>query len=1155
MRFRRLLLERYGHFTGAALDLPPAARLHVVLGANEAGKTTALAAIGDLLFGFETRSRFGFLHDQASLRVGAELEAGDGVPLAILRRKGRGQTLTSPDGAPVAEAQLAALMGGVGRGAFETMFGLDGTRLRAGGDELLRGGASLGVTLFQAAAGIQGVASLAAELEAEADQDFAMRRGSKRTFYIALDQYDEADKRRRQHEVRPESWREARDRLDAAQAALDSGLARHAELERLRLRLERIVRLAPRLRAIAADEAALAEVAGAPPLPPDARAVWQDACRQRQSAGQALHDAHAELARIVAALAGLAESGTLAPLREEIEALQARRGAIAKALGDLPGLRDEAAAEVRAIVQAVASLGLDLTAEDAAGCLPAATARTAVQRLAGSYGSLRQRLADAEAGRDAAIRALAAAEVAAQALPPEGDVAVLGGVVARLRRAGDLEAPLATATRAADAAAARAAAALSALRLWSDDAASLAALELPGEATVRRHARLLDAAEKEAIRRREAVADLAARRQAADRHASALAGAADLATAETVAALRRSRDAGWEHLRRIHLLPGIAAPEALVDAHAELVAAADREADRRLAAGERAAALELARQEAEARATELAAAKTASRLATDALAAAEADWRSAWAPAGIVPLPPAEMERWLADRARVLDLHAQADAARETAAAKRDGAASARAEFAALLQPAPDEPLGLLIARAEAVVAAEDAAQRARQAATDALDRTRAACAETADAGAAATREMAAWQARWIPALAAAGLPAGLAPEDAADALGWWQEIATHAAALAKLRARIAAIERDDAAFRADVAQRAAVLAPDLRDGDSFAVVLELQARLARELTDDARRQDLARQEEAAHTAERRATEAIGHAGAALDRLRDAAGVDAEDALEPAIARAERRADLLRRIAEAREAALALAEGQPLAALAEAAEGADLDALRAQIETHAAEAQEIMARREGQGAERRDAEELLARLGGVSGAAEAAQQRHDAAAAMGASLQRYARLHVAARLLRHGIDRFRQRQQGPLLTRGGAHFAALTAGRYDRLLVGYGAGDEPELQVGRADGAELGVAALSEGTRDQLYLALRVAAIETYAVSAEPLPLIGDDLLVHFDDTRAAAALRLLAGLGERMQTILFTHHHHLAELARAEIAGDRLAIHVLPGP
>ncbi len=280
-----------------------------------------------------------------------------------------------------------------------------------------------------------------------------------------------------------------------------------------------------------------------------------------------------------------------------------------------------------------------------------------------------------------------------------------------------------------------------------------------------------------------------------------------------------------------------------------------------------------------------------------------------------------------------------------------------------------------------------------------------------------------------------------------------------------------------------------------------------------------------------------------------------AAGVDAEDALGPAITHAERRADLLRRIAEGREAALALAEGQPLAALAEAAEGADLDALRAQIETHAAEAQEIMARREGQGAERRDAEELLARLGGVSGAAEAAQQRHDAAAAMGGQRpRRYARLHVAARLLRHGIDGFRQRQQGPLLERGGAHFAALTAGRYDRLLVGFER-DEPELQVGRADGAELGVAALSEGTRDQLYLALRVAAIETYGASAEPLPLIGDDLLVHFDDTRAAAALRLLAGLGERMQTILFTHHHHLAELARAEIAGDRLAIHVLPGP
>ena len=87
---------------------------------------------------------------------------------------------------------------------------------------------------------------------------------------------------------------------------------------------------------------------------------------------------------------------------------------------------------------------------------------------------------------------------------------------------------------------------------------------------------------------------------------------------------------------------------------------------------------------------------------------------------------------------------------------------------------------------------------------------------------------------------------------------------------------------------------------------------------------------------------------------------------------------------------------------------------------------------------------------------------------------------------------------------------------------------------------------------LSEGTRDQLYLALRVAAIESHIARAEPLPFVADDLLVNFDDNRAAAALRMLVELGRKTQVILFTHHDHLAALA-AVVPGA--AVLRLPGP
>ena len=133
---------------------------------------------------------------------------------------------------------------------------------------------------------------------------------------------------------------------------------------------------------------------------------------------------------------------------------------------------------------------------------------------------------------------------------------------------------------------------------------------------------------------------------------------------------------------------------------------------------------------------------------------------------------------------------------------------------------------------------------------------------------------------------------------------------------------------------------------------------------------------------------------------------------------------------------------------------------------------------------------------------------------------------------------RTAVERLRAERQGPLLRAAGAHFAALTRGRYAGLVVEEEEA-EPVLRARRADGAERLLAELSEGTRDQLHLALRLAAIEAHAASAEPLPFIADDLLANFDDARAEAALGALASLGGQAQVILFTHHAHISAMAK----------------
>jgi hypothetical protein len=136
-----------------------------------------------------------------------------------------------------------------------------------------------------------------------------------------------------------------------------------------------------------------------------------------------------------------------------------------------------------------------------------------------------------------------------------------------------------------------------------------------------------------------------------------------------------------------------------------------------------------------------------------------------------------------------------------------------------------------------------------------------------------------------------------------------------------------------------------------------------------------------------------------------------------------------------------------------------------------------------------------------------------------------------------------------QRNQGPILQLAGRNFSALTDAAFDGVIVDL-QGDKQLLLAKRRNGEHLHLAELSDGTVDQLYLALRLAGVEHHLDhSAQSPPLVLDDLLVNFDDARAAAALRLFAKLGERTQVLLFTHHQHVCELAREVLTADQLHV------
>jgi uncharacterized protein YhaN len=150
---------------------------------------------------------------------------------------------------------------------------------------------------------------------------------------------------------------------------------------------------------------------------------------------------------------------------------------------------------------------------------------------------------------------------------------------------------------------------------------------------------------------------------------------------------------------------------------------------------------------------------------------------------------------------------------------------------------------------------------------------------------------------------------------------------------------------------------------------------------------------------------------------------------------------------------------------------------------------------------------------------------------------LAAAIDRWQVLAVANLALDTIRREYETHRQPEALKEASKFLARLTLGRYTRVWVPLG---EHSLRVDDQDGQTLPVELLSSGTREQLFLALRLAIVSAYAKKGTRLPLILDDVLVNFDRERAAAAAQVLcdfAGAGH--QLLVFTCHEHIEQIFR----------------
>ncbi len=120
-------------------------------------------------------------------------------------------------------------------------------------------------------------------------------------------------------------------------------------------------------------------------------------------------------------------------------------------------------------------------------------------------------------------------------------------------------------------------------------------------------------------------------------------------------------------------------------------------------------------------------------------------------------------------------------------------------------------------------------------------------------------------------------------------------------------------------------------------------------------------------------------------------------------------------------------------------------------------------------------------------------------------------------------------------RQPETLAEASGYLQLLTRGRYTRIWTPFG---ETSLSVNDKHGKALPVEVLSRGTREQVFLSLRMALVANYGRRGAKLPLILDDVFVNFDRDRAEAAAETIRQFSlQGHQVLVFTCHQHIREI------------------
>ncbi|QGJ70732.1 Hypothetical protein PBC10988_24300 [Planctomycetales bacterium 10988] len=1155
MKFLKLEIENFGHFTQAGpkqhqFEFSPG--LQLIYGPNEAGKSTLLHLMRGMLFGFPRLSPFVFAIEQGEMAATATVLFDRPQPreAEYRRRKGNKKIVTgsfTDNNEPIDEAALDQLLGHANETLYRHVFGFSLEELSQG-QQLLEQGSLRDALYGSGMGGLSNFQRVLQQLTQDHEELFLPNVRAKKVINEQIRLLTDRERQLQAAMLKPTEYHQLEQSVKEAEQSATRAKEELQAILQESSRVDRLIQGMEPFRTLQTLQEQLEELHEAAAIPREFvepfEKDWQDESQLRQG----LEVVRANCKHINETLDRIEVLPKLLADQNRIERLYQKTSEIAGFRRDLPTREREAAAIVEEARHEINRLHEEWTVAFVEDFQLNVSQKHFLQELVESEERLRhqqqthheqrerleselsdyhQQLDDLPTVESSRLEALLRQsstyeqqrrnlrEANQQLAEQQIEIETL------LKR---LDPPCAEST-------------LDLLDLPVPPVAALAEWKSRLYAIQQRRQRAEDEVkrrEKEASEQQQTLEQLQIDHQ--------------IPSQEKLKSTRKRRDAGWDLIQRRYIdgediREEIQAwlPEAdarLIEQFETEIQNADQLADELFAHSKHVAELKQVERQLSRLQSSLDQARQRLTEATEEEAAWQTEWRAFWEPCELVPLDWASMQVWTET------FHALDSAAKSFRKQKeqKEQLLGEIEDFEVQLAEAfPDEAATAderLLKVEQTVEQARDARSRRgfleRQSQRNFESLRKLEAQEKQHA-----TDFSKWEQDWKAFLEQLQFPRDWPPKTVKQVVVELESIRLQLRESQSLGIRISDMQQGLKDFAKEVQELAAEVAPDLISQLPENAVAVLYERLQRTQRAYQKQTDLLEQREALQAEEQtlsatlsscrqRVEERLAQTGADSPEtfLRWAAQAREVDRLKERLREIQERLDILRG-KEAREDFYeALAQADPSALKVSHEE---LSASQHQAEAKYQAASELL------GEKRAD---IKRRAEGQTPVTQLSAELENERAKLAGLIDRWAPKVLACHLMQQALDRFERDHQPEMLQEAGDFLRAMTEGRY--LGIRRKLDEQGTPLVVDAQGNTKEPAQLSTGTREQLYLAIRLAYMQHYCRNREPLPVVMDDVLVNFDERRAAATLKVLFDLSQDLQILFLTCHRRTLELGQS---------------